>query len=62
MAASNSMSCSTCLRFHPMERRVPISCVRSKTLITMVFAIPRIPITSASMDVPQAEACASLTN
>jgi pyruvate/2-oxoglutarate dehydrogenase complex dihydrolipoamide acyltransferase (E2) component len=42
--------------FQPMARRMPISRVRSKTDMAMVLAMPRMPISSAMPDVPQATA------
>jgi hypothetical protein len=45
-----------------MARKMPISRVRSKTDMAMVLAMPRMPISRAMEDVPQATAWARVTN
>ncbi len=54
--ASTWMSSKTRQVFQPMARRMPISRVRSKTDMAMVLAMPRMPISKAMQEVPQATA------
>ena len=46
-------------RGHPMARRMPISFVRSRTLVIIVLSVPIPPIAIATIDVIQAIASAS---
>ena len=45
------------LRFQPNASSTQISCVRSKTVISMVFITPSTPTSTASREVPQLMAC-----